>query len=274
MIVRFWGVRGSMPVPGPDTVRVGGNTACVSVEANGTVLVLDAGTGIKGLGAALVGGSERIVLLLSHPHWDHIMGMPFFAPLYERGRSIDVVDFEADGARFSPLEAIDGVHFPLRREQLPCEVKTAAGDGIALLREHGFEARRIRLNHPGGAYGYRIEVGGRSFVHMTDNEIDPPEGSATSFEELVDFCQGVDVLCHDAQYMAGEHDGRWGWGHSAMPRVCDLAVAADVAHLVLFHHDPDRTDAQVADMEGAARAALAPHGIQSTAAFEGLSLEL
>ena len=246
----------------------------MSVEANGTVLVMDAGTGIKGLGKALVGGSERIVLLLSHPHWDHLMGMPFFAPLCERGRSIDVIDFEAGGARFSPLEAVDGIHFPLRREELPCELKTAPGDGIALLRERGFEARRILLNHPGGAYGYRIEADGRSVVHMTDNEIDPPEGSATAFEELADFCRGADVLCHDAQYLAGEHDDRWGWGHSAMPRVCDLAAAAGVGHLVLFHHDPDRTDAQVAEMELEARATLAPHGVRCTAAFEGLSIEV
>jgi len=263
-----------LPVPGRDTVRVGGNTACVSVEANGTVLVLDAGTGIKGLGDALAGGSERIILLLSHAHWDHIMGMPFFAPLYERGRPIDVIDFEADGISFSPLEAVDGVHFPLRREQLPCQLRTAPGDGMAFLSEHGFEARRLLLNHPGGAYGYRIEVGGRSVVYMTDNEIDPPDGSATSFDELVDFCRGADVLCHDAQYVGGEYNDRWGWGHSAMPRVCDLAIAAEVAHLVLFHHDPDRSDAQVAEMESEARAALGPQLIQCTAAYEGLSLEV
>lgn len=274
MIIRFWGVRGSIPVPGRGTLRFGGNTACVSVEADGTVLVLDAGTGIKDLGAALAGGSDRIVLLLSHPHWDHVMGMPFFAPLYEEGRPIDVVDFEGDGDRFSPLNVLDGVHFPLNWENLPCEVHHAPGDGLKVLAGYGFELRRLRLNHPGGAFGFRVSRDGASMVYMTDNEIDPPEGSATPFGSLVAFCRGAEVLCHDAQYVSGEHVDRWGWGHSTLPRVCDLAKDAEVGHLVLFHHDPDRDDDHVAQMEAEARALLEPAGIRCTAAYEGLTLEL
>lgn len=274
MIIRFWGVRGSLPVPGPGTVRFGGNTACVSVEADGTVVVLDAGTGIKDLGAALAGGEDRIVLLLTHPHWDHLMGMPFFAPLYEQDRAIEVVAFEGEGEPFSALQMLDGVHFPIHWEDLPADVRHAQGDGIGILAEHGFEVRRLRLNHPGGAFGFRLAHEGASMVYMTDNEIDPPQGGATPFQSLVAFCAGTDVLCHDAQYVSGEHHDRWGWGHSSLPRVCDLAVAAEVRHLVLFHHDPDRTDAQVAEMEAEARRILQPAGIRCTAAHEGLALEL
>lgn len=274
MLVRFWGVRGSIPVPGRETVEVGGNTACVSVEADGTVLVLDAGTGIKALGQALLGGSERIVLLLSHPHWDHLMGMPFFGPLYEEGRTIDVVECSENGTCFSPLRLVDGVGFPLSVDQLPAHCRTAPGDGTGLMREYGFEVRRLSLNHPGGAYGFRISRGDATLVYMTDNEIDPPGGPSTAFDDLVEFCRDADVLCHDAQYEAGELKDRFGWGHSALPRVCELAVAAGVRHLVLFHHDPERTDRQVAAMEARARAILAPSGIRCTAAYEGLSLDI
>jgi phosphoribosyl 1,2-cyclic phosphodiesterase len=274
MIVRFWGVRGSIPVPGADTVRFGGNTACVSIEAGGTVLVLDAGTGIKDLGTSLAGGNDRIVLLLSHPHWDHVMGMPFFAPLYEKGRAIDIVDLELDGRRYSPLEMLDGVHFPLVHEKLPSDLRHGSLEDVDALAEAGFGVTSLELNHPGGAQGFRIQNGDRVVVYMTDNEIDAPESSTTGFAELVDFCRGADVLCHDAQYLSGEHDDRWGWGHSALPRVCDLAIEAGVGHLVLFHHDPDRTDAQVMEMEAAARAQLEPAGIAATAAYEGLALEL
>ena len=238
------------------------------------MLVLDAGTGIKALGERLAGGRQRIVLLLSHPHWDHLMGMPFFAPLYERDRRIDVVDYVANGERFSPLAAVDGVHFPIPRDELPAECVTADGDGTALLQGLGFAFRRHRLNHPGGADGFRISRDGSSLVYMTDNEIDAPEGAVTSFEALVEFCRSAQVLCHDAQYLAGEHDDRWGWGHSALPRVCDLAVAASVEHLILFHHDPDRSDTGVTAMEAEARRLLASHGVRCTAAYEGLTLEL
>lgn len=253
-------------------MRVGGNTACVSVEADGTVLVLDAGTGIKPLGAELVGGDDHIVLMLSHPHWDHLMGMPFFAPLYEKDRRIDVVDFVGNGTRHSPLLLLDGVHFPLRHDQLPANCVTAQGDGGDLLSRYGFELKRHAINHPGGADGFRISRDGRHIVYMTDNEIDPPSGAAASFQALTEFCEGANVLCHDAQYLAGEHDDRWGWGHSSLPRVCDLAVAAGVGHLVLFHHDPERTDDEIDAMEREARTLVEPHGIECTAAREGLTL--
>ncbi len=231
-------------MPGSTTARIGGNTACVSVEADGTILVLDGGTGI------------------------------FFAPLYERDRRIDVVDFVGDGVRHSPLEPLDGVHFPIHARDLPARCVTADGQGEALLLELGFEVHRHAVNHPGGAVGFRIRHGGADLVYMTDNEIDPPAGAAASFEALADFCRQADVLCHDAQYLPGEHTDRWGWGHSSLPGVCDLAIAAEVGHLVLFHHDPDRTDAEIADMERQARERLEPSGILCTAAYEGLSLEL
>lgn len=274
MIVRFWGVRGSIPVPGAQTVGIGGNTACVSVEGGDTVIVLDAGTGIKRLGESLVGGDAHLVLILTHPHWDHLMGIPFFAPLYEKDRPIDVVPFKAEGVSHSPLSPLDGIHFPLTQDQLAARCTTVDGDGLANLRERGFEAERLELNHPGGAYGYRFTYEDASIVYMTDNEIDPPGGAVTSFDQLVDFCRGADVLCHDAQYVKGEHYDRWGWGHSALPRVCDLAVAAGVGHLVLFHHDPDRTDDQIRAMEKDAQARLGPRGIRCTAAYEGLRLDL
>ena len=281
MTITFWGVRGSLPVPGPHTLRYGGNTSCVSVEIDGKVLVLDAGTGIFELGRRLLGTDKEVFLLLSHRHNDHLQGLPFFAPLYHPCAPIHLLDYEHHGEAWSPLVLFDGIRYPLRREMLPAACLRVQGDVLAHLAAHGFSVERQALNHGGGAYGYRITHEGRSFVYITDNEIVEP-GSAdvgaelyekpVAFERFAAFCAGADVLCHDAQYRAGEMAMRRGWGHSQLPDVCRLAEAAQVRHLVLFHHDPARTDDAVDALLGEARARLAESGIACTAAYEGLTL--
>lgn len=274
MIVRFWGVRGSVPVPGPDTVRVGGNTSCVSLSANDQVLILDAGTGIRSLGEAIAGSKSGITILCSHLHWDHVMGIPFFAPLYEEGRLIHVVPLEVSGELRSPLDILDGFHFPKDRSEIPANCQLTDADPTEMLEARGFSLSRIPLNHPGGSVGYRVSHNGHAFVYMTDNELDAPEEGQTPFEHFVSFCAGADVLCHDAQYIAGEMRNRWGWGHSMVARVCELAIEARVKHLVLFHHDPARTDSMIVELEERAQSILEPHGIRCTAAFEGLEILL
>ena len=251
MTITFWGARGSLPVPGPHTLRYGGNTACVSVEIDGKVLVLDAGTGMFELGQTLLGAGKDVFVLLSHLHSDHTQGLPFFAPLYQPSGLIYLLDYEHDGQAWSPLDLFDGVHHPLRKDMLPAECLRVRGDALAHLAEHGFAVERTRLNHAGGAYGYRITHAGRAFVYMTDNELVMANGADVrpspypdpiSFERLAAFCADADVLCHDAQYRAAEMPLRRGWGHSQLPDVCRLAEVAGVKHLVLFHHDPLRTD--------------------------------
>lgn len=273
MIIRFWGVRGSIAVPGPSTLRYGGNTACVSVEAGTRMIVLDAGTGIRALGHALSGKRTETFVLLSHPHADHVCGFPFFAPLYQNGGCVVLFDYEHGGMHWSLLEMLEGFQSPVRPIQAAAACRKPLATGLNELRSHGFEVRTIPLNHPGGALGFRIEYGGHSFVYMTDNEVDASEPS-TSFDEFVEFCAGADVLCHDAQYLAHELPARLGWGHSTVDRACDLAEAARVRKLVLFHHDPTRTDDVIDEIVTGAAGRLLSSGIECVGASEGNSIEL
>ena len=276
MTVRFWGVRGSIPSPGPTTMRYGGNTSCVSVKmSDDNILVLDAGTGIRALGKALEGSTEAIFVLLTHAHWDHMQGFPFFYPLYQPERTVYLFPPPIGRALWcSALEQMDGAHFPVTPDDLPSRTACITKNVMGFLRQHGFHITSLATNHPGGGAGYRIEHDGRSVVYLTDNELYPPYEKATEFEEFVDFCQGTDILIHDAQYLDSDMPHKHGWGHSLVHQVCALATAAHVSHLVLYHHDPDRTDDEVDAIQEMARYwlyASAPH-TQCTAAYEGLTM--
>jgi phosphoribosyl 1,2-cyclic phosphodiesterase len=273
MVVRFWGVRGSFPAPGAATAKIGGNTATLSVEADDQVLVIDAGTGIRELGEALVGDPREITILTSHMHWDHVIGIPFFAPLYEEGRTVNLALVRGGDRPRSPLEILDGVHFPRHRSDLPATVHIV-GDEVAFLRRRGFSFQSIGLNHPGGATGFRVGRGRGDLVYMTDNELGGGSEAQTRFPDFVRFAARARLLCHDAQYLSGEIGDRRGWGHSSVEEACELAVAARVEHLVLFHHDPDRDDDAVLRLEREARERLASRGIACTAAFEGLAVAI
>jgi phosphoribosyl 1,2-cyclic phosphodiesterase len=274
MTITIWGARGSLPSPEPTNRRYGGNTSCISVENDKAVLVLDAGTGIRPLGQTLFSSEKEIYVLLTHVHSDHIQGFPFFGPLYKPGRTTHVLDFEQYGRRWSLLEMLDHFHFPLRPEEMPGMLQRVEGEPLDFLRRRGFDLTRQAVNHPGGAYGYRLRDAGRSMVFIPDNELRAPDPAEVSFEAVVAFCQGADVLIHDAQYRADDMPLKWGWGHSTLADTCQLAVEAKVGHLVLFHHDPSRTDDALDAVQAEARALLAPHGIACTAAYEGLRLNL
>lgn len=274
MVVTFWGVRGTLPVPGEQTLRYGGNTSCLSVAIDDQVLILDAGSGIRPLGTTLVGTEQTIYILLTHLHADHLLGFPFFPPLFEPERHVHVLDYTYDGLTWSLLQMFDGFHMPLRHTELPARPLRVEGDVLAYLRARGLHVARLPVNHPGGGYGYRVEHNGRTFVHMPDNELRPPRPGVTSFEAFTAFCAGADVLCHDAQYLTSDMPGKRGWGHSLLQDVCDLARAARVGELLLFHHDPARTDAHLDAVQAEAQALLAPDGIPCRVAFEGLTLHL
>lgn len=274
MKVTFWGVRGSVPSPGAATVRYGGNTPCVSIETETMVLVLDAGTGIRALGKYLLGTSKTLVVLVTHPHFDHVLGFPFFAPLYEPGRELYVFDHSWQGRRWSLLDLMNGFHFPVAYPHLPSRCIRVEAPPAVFLRKKGLVLSEVALNHPGGARGYRVEGGGRSVVYISDNELIPPTPPTTGFEAMAAFCHGCDVLIHDAQYVQANMPLKRGWGHSLVSEVCDLARAAQVQELVLFHHDPDRSDDELDAIQVAARTALAAEGIGCTVAFEGLQYQL
>jgi phosphoribosyl 1,2-cyclic phosphodiesterase len=273
MIVRFWGVRGSVPVPGPTTVRYGGETSCISVEAGGAILVIDAGTGIRVLGPALLGTPVHIVLALTHAHTDHVLGFPFFKPLYEPGRPIDLIDCRTAGRPFSLLETLDSVRTPLVPGRIDADIRRHAPDDLAFMRDFGMDVQTIALNHPGGSTGFRIRHGGSSVIYLTDNELDAPNGGVTTFDAFVEFCRGADILIHDAQYLAGDMPSKWGWGHSAVEQVCALGAAAGVGQLVLFHHDPNRADADLDRIQENAARHFDGSGTRCVVAREGLVLE-
>lgn len=252
MQLTFYGVRGSTASPGPYTQRYGGNTSCVDVKLEiGKQLVLDAGTGIRKLGQNLAQNDDPIFILLSHGHSDHIQGYPFFDPIYQPGRRIRVMTPDPQGYSqlCSLFEQMDGSTFPVRAEDLPSEGKCISEDVVGYMKKEQIHVAHKALNHPGGGVAYRIEEDGVSVAYVTDNELDPPGKVHTTYDEWVAFCSGVDVLIHDAQYTEADMPHKHGWGHSLMSQVRQLAVDAEVGSLVMFHHDPDRSDVQLDEFQ-------------------------
>lgn len=268
MRIRFWGVRGSIASPGPATAAVGGNTSCVEVLCGPTRIVLDAGTGLRALGNRLLADGEplSLTLLLSHFHWDHIQGLPFFVPIYMRHADLTVVG-GANGmasVRETLERQMAAPVFPVRLDEVAARITTRE-----VHKTESFDVGEARVtvargNHPGGVLAYRIDHDGRSVVYATDTEhyacVDP------ALRALAD---GADVLIYDSQYGPDEYASKIGWGHSTYVAGAELARAAGASTYVLFHHDPARSDAAVEALEANARA-LFP---ASLAAREGMVLE-
>ena len=254
MELTFWGVRGTLPVPGEGSLKYGGNTSCVSIEfAKGQLLIFDAGTGIKSLSNRYSNDRRRRLeakIFISHPHWDHINALPFFAPLYVPGN-----EFEIMGASHGDISMrqmisaqMDGTYFPIRIKQFGSRVyfrdleeeEFSIGDGITI--------KTKLLNHPGKCLGYRVEYKGRSVCYVTDNELDLEDSEYFNpfyVKNLISFVEGTDILIADTTYSDEEYKTKVGWGHSCVGRVVDLAHEAGVKTLHLFHHDPDQTDADI-----------------------------
>jgi CheY-like chemotaxis protein len=230
----FWGVRGTLPRPGRDSVRYGGNTNCMTVECpKGPLFILDAGTGIKSLSNHLMAsGVQRIEakILISHPHWDHINSLPFFAPLYITGNDFEIIGADQAGTTVRDFVSaqMDGVYFPIT------------------IREFGARiVETMLLSHPGNCLGYRLTYRGRSVCYITDNELFLPDSEfyAPDYaDRLTKFVQGAEALITDVTYTDAEYPRYVGFGHSAVGPVVDLAARAGIGTLYLFHHDPDQDD--------------------------------
>jgi phosphoribosyl 1,2-cyclic phosphodiesterase/DNA-binding response OmpR family regulator len=284
MRVRFWGTRGSIAKPGPATVRYGGNTSCVEIRAaSGTLLVLDCGTGAHGLGHALIAERTRPYqghILITHTHWDHIQGFPFFAPFFLRGDEWDV--YAPRGLRESLRDTLAGQmqykYFPVSVEQFEATVRYHdLVEGDFTIGDIRISARY--LNHPALTLGYRLEVDGVSLVYATDHE-PHDRGLAEGRGELVgedcrhvEFLTGADLLIHDTQYTAAEYPSKIGWGHSTVESVLTVARAARVRRLALFHHDPLRDDDALDFLVEAARQA-AGTDFEVFAAAEGTAVDV
>ena len=249
LTITFWGTRGSIPSPGEETVRYGGNTTCLELQlSDGTTIIIDAGTGIKKLGQKLLEKSreQEIYLFFTHSHWDHIQGFPLFAPAYIKSFKINIYSCIPvfDNVKEILTNQMDPRYFPVRFNNLKAEINF-----------HPIEQDSFRLgsaviecianNHPGGADGFKFSEHGKSLVFITDNELHVPNNSNSSWEEFVNFCRGAEMLIHDAHYLDEELKDTTGWGHSSYEQTFKLAMEAKVKHLIFFHHDPDRTDDEI-----------------------------
>jgi phosphoribosyl 1,2-cyclic phosphodiesterase/CheY-like chemotaxis protein len=272
--LRFWGVRGTLPVSRADSRRYGGNTLCVSVDfPDGRLFVFDAGTGIRALSDALLAdGRTRLDarVLISHPHWDHINTLPFFVPFYMQGNSFEVCGPSHGDITMRGLISaqMDGVYFPITTREFAADVQyrdLAEGEYDI----GGIRVRTMLLSHPGNCLGYRLEYAGRRLCYVTDNELypaDSPFRSDEYAERLVDFCRDVNVLITDCTYTDEEYERRVHWGHSSVSQVAELAWRARVRSLYLVHHDPGQDDDAIDGKLARVRAWLAERGARTEVA--------
>ncbi len=298
MRVRFWGTRGSISTPGKQTVRYGGNTPCVEVRlANDKLIILDAGTGIRNLGEKLIEGGESIkaFLLISHPHWDHIQGFPFFKPAFISGNELTIIGGETERVTLQKMisDQMNKIYFPIQLNELKATIK------FRRVEEEEFEVfgarvRTMFVNHPTFAVAYRIFHGGKSLVYISDNEpFDRKVAQAMRNVEksivekfsrtpgdpnqrIYDFVRNTDVLIHDATYTPEEYVNRVGWGHSHYLFTLNVAAQGNVKRLVLFHHDPAHNDEKVDEILRKCKKEIKnrQYDFDCVAAAEGLEIEI
>ena len=284
--LRFWGTRGSIPSPGLATARYGGNTPCVELRTQeGWLVILDAGTGIRELGRSLMArtNGEGVAgdIFLTHAHWDHIQGIPFFAPLFHKGNHFTIWGSRSLQTSIDRVvrDQMSPVVFPVSFEELQARI-----DFQELAEERragsGYEVAAIGVRHPGGAMGYRFterNSGAGGLVYVSDNELsaaaryDTPRSWRSRF---VEFVRDADVLIHDTMYRAEEYRQFVGWGHSTYEDAVELALEARVGRLVLFHHHPERTDDEVDRCVASCRELVQARGarLEIIAAAEGMTL--
>ena len=268
----FFGVRGTLPVPGPKSIRYGGNTSCMTLEfPEGQFFVFDAGSGIKALSDHLLAaGRIRIEgkIFISHPHWDHINALPFFAPLYMQGNEFEILGASHGDLTMRELISaqMDSVYFPITMREFAARVYFRDLKEEAL-NVDGIVIKTKLLNHPGQCLGYRVEYKHRSVCYVTDNELylpDHPNYNRHYVDGLIQFVEGADILVTDTCYTDEDYPTKVGWGHSGLSQVIEVAHDAGVEALHLFHHDPDQSDDDIDAKLDAARNLLAQRNSRTT----------
>jgi len=269
--VKFWGTRGSIATPGPETIRYGGNTACVEVRCGEDILIFDCGTGVRELGIALAKEyaerSLEVHLFVSHTHWDHIQGFPFFQPAYRAGNRVNIYSLHSLDRSLEKLFTgqMDGNYFPVTLDDLMARLhfEELAGD----VKIGDVKISHMHLNHPGLALSFRMESKGRSVVYMTDHEPyhrllgDSPHTKKLD-AEIDAFAKNSDLLIREAQYTDEEYASKRGWGHSTTSDAAISAINSETKRLALFHHDPMHDDQQIDSMVESCRQKIEENGKQ------------
>lgn len=271
MKLKFWGVRGSIPTPGKHTVRYGGNTPCLELRLDDDKLIIfDAGTGIRSFGDDLINKGESVngYLLITHPHWDHIQGFPFFKPVFISGNELTIIGTERAEKSLSEIiaEQMNRIYFPVQLHALKAKINFKPIREEGEFKIYDATVKTLYVNHPGFTVAYRVEYQGKTLVYVSDNEPYDRAAAASlvNFESIVkekfdaetgdpnqrvfDFCRDADVLIHDATYTPEEYIDRVGWGHSHYLFTLRVAAEANVKRLYLFHHDQNHSDDKVDDI--------------------------
>jgi phosphoribosyl 1,2-cyclic phosphodiesterase len=272
MKLKFWGVRGSIPTPDANKMKVGGNTTCLELTLGEQRVILDMGTGARALSKIVAkeikaGSNREIIIILSHTHWDHIQGFPFFDPIYFPNANISIYGPAKANRKLSELMAgqMEYDYFPVKFSHIPSKIKFfELGEGIHTIAP-GIDVLAKRHIHPGTALGYRIMHQGKSLVFSTDTE----HFHNVIDKRVVELSEGADVLVHDAQYTDEEMPSRLGWGHSSWRQAVQVGQEAKVKKLILFHADPERTDEGAFAIEAEAKRIFT----ESSLAIEGNEIE-
>lgn len=262
-LVQFWGVRGTLPVPGKDTVLYGGNTNCITLQFKNDFFIFDAGTGIKNLENFLIKKKKlpiKATIFITHPHYDHINGIPFFTPLYMKGNKFDFYGPNHDDKQIKQLisNQMNNIYFPVTIKEFSADI------AFHHLTEETFKMGELQistfvLNHPGRCLGYRVQYKNKIFCYITDNELyceNSPQYKQQDVDKLIDFIHDADLVVMDATYSDERYACKQGWGHSCVSRVIDVADKAHVKLLCLHHHDPEDTDKTIARKVKTAKAIL------------------
>ncbi len=248
MKVKFWGARGSIPVSGRQYLKYGGSTTCVEVRSKkDDLLIVDAGSGIRLLGKELAKNSHNaFTMLFTHSHWDHVLGFPFFAPIYNKKTRIKIMgcSFSSDPVREIIAKTMQPPGFPIKFEEISARFEfdslCVSGSEIG-----GIQVLPVELSHPNNGLGFKFSEAGRTFVFLTDNELGFVHPGGKTADDYLAFARGADLLVHDADYTDAEYPRRRTWGHSTWEQALDLAIKSEARAFGLFHHNQDRTDAQI-----------------------------
>ncbi|MBU0506165.1 MBL fold metallo-hydrolase, partial [bacterium] len=249
--IKFWGVRGSLAAAGPQTVKYGGNTPCVEISCGKTVIICDAGTGIRAMGASRPARSiNEAHILLSHIHFDHVIGLPFFEPLYDKHNFFTIISPEYSGSdlRYHLGNLINPPYFPINILSVPADLsfKSMPARGLHIDK---IKVQAFRCNHPDGSYAFKFHLpSGKTLVHISDNEPSPQLEKS-----LAPWLQDTDILIHDAQYTPEQYKIKIGWGHSPYTYPIRLAAKAGIKKLIMFHYDPGATDKDLDKLKTEAR---------------------